>query len=112
MWFQFLQNTSFSGLPETDAGSTKDEIGHDLPITAPNTNDASDNKGTNTGGTITVALANAGHTLGGAESELVLNPLRLAFETKNAKVVELALDCLHVGVFDLFTFEFQNFFLG
>lgn len=99
-------------MPETDAGSTKDEIGHDQPITAPNTNDASDNKGTNTGGTITVALANAGHTLGGAESELVLNPLRLAFETKNAKVVELALDCLHVGVFDLFTFEFQNLFFG
>ncbi|KAL7148741.1 hypothetical protein ABFS83_06G199500 [Erythranthe nasuta] len=32
---------------------------------------------------------------GGAEGELVLNPLRLAFETKNIKVVELALDCLH-----------------
>lgn len=44
-----------------------------------------------------MVLANAGHTLSGAETELVLNPLRLAFETKNIKVVELALDCLHVG---------------
>lgn len=46
-------------------------------------------------GIITTALSNAGHTLDGAEAELVLNPLRLAFETKNAKVIELALDCLH-----------------
>ncbi|KAL3650082.1 Brefeldin A-inhibited guanine nucleotide-exchange protein 5 [Castilleja foliolosa] len=45
--------------------------------------------------TITVLLSKAGHTLGGAEAELVLNPIRLAFETKNIKVVELALDCLH-----------------
>lgn len=44
---------------------------------------------------IAAALSNAGHTLEGAEAELVLNPLRLAFETKNIKVVELALDCLH-----------------
>ncbi|EPS69435.1 hypothetical protein M569_05331, partial [Genlisea aurea] len=40
-------------------------------------------------------LANAGYTLEGAEAELVLSPLRIAFETKNAKIVELALDCLH-----------------
>lgn len=46
-------------------------------------------------GSITTALSNAGNTLDGAEAELVLNPLRLAFETKNVKVVELALDCLH-----------------
>ncbi|KAL6565308.1 hypothetical protein OROGR_002259 [Orobanche gracilis] len=46
-------------------------------------------------GSITTLLANAGHTLGEAEAELVLNPLRLAFETKIVKVVELALDCLH-----------------
>ncbi|XP_022754739.1 brefeldin A-inhibited guanine nucleotide-exchange protein 5 isoform X2 [Durio zibethinus] len=46
-------------------------------------------------GTITTALANAGYTLEGAEVELVLNPLRLAFETKNLKILEPALDCLH-----------------
>ncbi|GAA0168592.1 guanyl-nucleotide exchange factor [Lithospermum erythrorhizon] len=47
------------------------------------------------GETITTALANAGHTLGEAEAEIVLNPIRLAFETKNMKIIELALDCLH-----------------
>ncbi|EYU39506.1 hypothetical protein MIMGU_mgv1a000192mg [Erythranthe guttata] len=41
------------------------------------------------------ALQSAIQTYLGAEGELVLNPLRLAFETKNIKVVELALDCLH-----------------
>ncbi|KAH8504679.1 hypothetical protein H0E87_012060 [Populus deltoides] len=44
---------------------------------------------------ITVVLANAGCTLEGAEAELVLNPLRFAFETKNLKILEPALDCLH-----------------
>lgn len=47
-------------------------------------------------GTINISLANAGHTLGGAEVELVLKPLRLAFETKNLKIFDAALDCLHV----------------
>ncbi|KAH9613534.1 hypothetical protein KSS87_009649, partial [Heliosperma pusillum] len=44
---------------------------------------------------ITVALSNAGHTLEEAEAELVLSPLQIAFETKNMKIVELALDCFH-----------------
>lgn len=47
--------------------------------------------------TVTAALATAGHTLGGADLDIVLQPLRLAFETKNMKIVELALDCLHVS---------------
>ncbi|KAL9273490.1 Brefeldin A-inhibited guanine nucleotide-exchange protein 5-like protein, partial [Drosera capensis] len=47
-----------------------------------------------TGG-IAAALASASHILEGSDSELVLNPLRLAFETKNVKIIELALDCLH-----------------
>ncbi|CAH2065526.1 unnamed protein product [Thlaspi arvense] len=46
-------------------------------------------------GTINISLASAGHTLGGAEVELVLKPLRLAFETKNLKIFDAALDCLH-----------------
>ncbi|KAJ8751100.1 hypothetical protein K2173_016281 [Erythroxylum novogranatense] len=46
-------------------------------------------------GNITTALANAGCTLEAAEAELVLSPLRLAFETKNLKILDLALDCLH-----------------
>ena len=48
-------------------------------------------------------LANAGHVLQGADAEIVLNPLRLAFDTKNLKVLELALDCLHVCL--LFEYE-------
>ncbi|KAL0547936.1 hypothetical protein IC582_012375 [Cucumis melo] len=44
---------------------------------------------------ISIVLANAGHVLHGDDAELVLNPLRLAFDTKNLKVLELALDCLH-----------------
>ncbi|XP_027369108.1 brefeldin A-inhibited guanine nucleotide-exchange protein 5 isoform X2 [Abrus precatorius] len=46
-------------------------------------------------GNINIVLANAGQTLEGADAELVLNPLRLAFETKNLKILEPALDCLH-----------------
>ncbi|KAI3852911.1 hypothetical protein MKW92_028883 [Papaver armeniacum] len=45
--------------------------------------------------TITAALASAGHNLDVDEAELVLQPLRLAFETKNLKLVEPALNCLH-----------------
>jgi hypothetical protein len=48
------------------------------------------------GGSVTKTLANVGRSFKGAEAELVLNPLRLAFETKNPKVIELALDCIHV----------------
>lgn len=47
-------------------------------------------------GSVANALANAGHTLEAADAELVLNPLRLAIETKNLKLLESALDCLHV----------------
>ncbi|CAH9138892.1 unnamed protein product [Cuscuta epithymum] len=46
-------------------------------------------------GNITTSLAEAGHTLTGAEAELVLSPLKHALETKNIKFMELALDCLH-----------------
>ncbi|OIW00195.1 hypothetical protein TanjilG_29185 [Lupinus angustifolius] len=46
-------------------------------------------------GNITLVLASAGNTLDGADAELILNPLRIAFETKNLKILEAALDCLH-----------------
>ncbi|XP_024177635.1 brefeldin A-inhibited guanine nucleotide-exchange protein 5 isoform X2 [Rosa chinensis] len=46
-------------------------------------------------GTVSTVLATAGNTLEGAQAELVLNPLRLAFDTKNLKVLEPALDCFH-----------------
>ncbi|KAF9587546.1 hypothetical protein IFM89_004004 [Coptis chinensis] len=41
-------------------------------------------------GAITTALASVGHTLQGGSVELVLHPLRLAFETKNLKLPEPA----------------------
>ncbi|XP_074575032.1 brefeldin A-inhibited guanine nucleotide-exchange protein 5 [Curcuma longa] len=44
---------------------------------------------------IIAALACAGHTLDRAQTDLILKPLRLAFETKNIKLLELALDCIH-----------------
>ncbi|KAI4377501.1 hypothetical protein MLD38_015113 [Melastoma candidum] len=47
------------------------------------------------GVSITTALESAGHTLEGAEVAIVLTPLRLAFETKNIKILEPALDCHH-----------------
>ncbi|OAY54181.1 brefeldin A-inhibited guanine nucleotide-exchange protein 5 isoform X2 [Manihot esculenta] len=46
-------------------------------------------------GNVTIALANAGCTLDEADVEIVLHPLSLAFETKNLKILESALDCLH-----------------
>ncbi|KAJ0966984.1 hypothetical protein J5N97_023901 [Dioscorea zingiberensis] len=44
---------------------------------------------------ITTTLASAGQTLEASQAELVLQPLRLAFGTKNLKLMEPALDCLH-----------------
>ncbi|KAG6582539.1 Brefeldin A-inhibited guanine nucleotide-exchange protein 5, partial [Cucurbita argyrosperma subsp. sororia] len=44
---------------------------------------------------VLIVLGNAGNVLHGDDAELVLSPLRLAFDTKNLKVLELALDCLH-----------------
>ena len=72
----------------------KNGANHDSAVTLP-----TDGKQVAKSPTITAALANAGHVLDGADSELVLNQIRLAFETKNIKVVELALDCLHVCSF-------------
>ncbi|KAL6516751.1 Brefeldin A-inhibited guanine nucleotide-exchange protein 5 [Orobanche hederae] len=79
--------TNQSGSFESDSGAEKSEgSDHSAPsVVEPRSSS----------GSITTLLANAGHTLGEAEAELVLSPLRLAFETKIVKVVELALDCLH-----------------
>eukprot|EP00850_Spirogloea_muscicola_P020805 SM000227S07451 [mRNA] locus=s227:195203:204622:+ [translate_table: standard] len=40
-------------------------------------------------------MAEAGHSLEGTEAELVVLPLRLAIQTKQSKLIETALDCLH-----------------
>lgn len=54
-----------------------------------------------TGQAAAATLAEAGHILEGSEAELVILPLRLAFETKQPKLVEPALDCLHVRLSNL-----------
>ena len=78
-------------MSESDAGASKSEVESDQTPSVPHTAEQ-----VGPSRNITTALANAGHTLDAVEAELVLNPLRLAFETKNVKVIELALDCLHV----------------
>ncbi|XP_034700058.1 brefeldin A-inhibited guanine nucleotide-exchange protein 5 isoform X2 [Vitis riparia] len=87
--------TAYGSSSETDAGIAKNEIETDH--SRAHTGEGVERVGrpVGTSGTITAALAHAGHTLEGAEVELVLNPLRLAIETKNLKVLEPALDCLH-----------------
>ncbi|XP_058215944.1 brefeldin A-inhibited guanine nucleotide-exchange protein 5 isoform X3 [Rhododendron vialii] len=84
-------------LPEIDAGVVKNGIESDHTTTVPQAADETEqiSKAVGKRATITAALANAGNSLEGAETELVLNPIRLAFESKNVKVQELALDCLH-----------------
>ncbi|KAF9587109.1 hypothetical protein IFM89_039669 [Coptis chinensis] len=72
-------------VPNTDGS-------HSIPDTTQGTDAA---KPVESAGAITTALASAGHTLQGDQVELVLHPLRLAFETKNLKLLEPALDCLH-----------------
>ncbi|GLT85637.1 hypothetical protein SLE2022_038230 [Rubroshorea leprosula] len=82
---------------ETESGAEKSGTETDGSSTAPQTTEETGNvdKPVVLSRTIAIALANAGYTLEGAEVELVLNPLRLAFETQNLKILELALDCLH-----------------
>lgn len=46
--------------------------------------------------TAAATMAEAGHSLEGGEAEIIINPIRLAIETKQSKLIEPALDCLHV----------------
>lgn len=90
---------SFGSSSEPDGGAEEAEMGNDNSNGTPSSVEEIEPVGRTTSNIVSIrmVLSNAGHTLSGAEAELVLNPLRLAFETKNTKVVELALDCLHVG---------------
>ncbi|KAL2613840.1 hypothetical protein R1flu_025532 [Riccia fluitans] len=65
---------------EGDDSETKPALSHRRP---------------STGEGAAATMAEAGHSLQGSEADLVLLPLRLAFETKQPKLVESALDCLH-----------------
>nr|XP_043623310.1 brefeldin A-inhibited guanine nucleotide-exchange protein 5-like [Erigeron canadensis] len=85
--------TSSDGEDKSD-GSAKTEVEASTTPAASHDTEEAENIGAPVGN-VKTTLASAGHTLEGAESELVLNPLRLAYETKNPKIIELALDCLH-----------------
>lgn len=63
------------------------------PTSSKSPSDAASNL--NIGASAAATMSMAGHTLEQSEAELVLLPLRLAFETKQPKLVESALDCLH-----------------
>ncbi|GKV00013.1 hypothetical protein SLEP1_g12776 [Rubroshorea leprosula] len=93
---QVISSVGGSSL-ETENGVEKSGTETDGSSAAPQTAQEKGNVGKPVvvSGTMTTALASAGYTLEGAEVELVLNPLRLAFETKNLKILEPALDCLH-----------------
>ena len=86
----------FCSSPETEDGAAKTDT---VPGQSQTEEAESVAKPAITTTTISTVLAKAGNTLEGAQAELVLNPLRLAFETKNLKVLEPALDCIHVGIF-------------
>lgn len=81
-------------MSETDAGNAKNET--EAYHSQAHTSEGVEKVARPVGTSITAALAHAGCTLEGADVELVLNPLQLAMETKNLKVLEPALDCLHV----------------
>lgn len=85
-------------VPESDDGTAKSEVEADATPSASHDTAEAESDGAPvvaSGGSLKTTLGSAGHALEGAESELVIKPLRLAFETKNPKVIELALDCLH-----------------
>eukprot|EP00250_Pteridium_aquilinum_P021613 c25178_g1_i1 orf=72-5432(+) len=77
-----------SSVQEKEAESTPGS-----PSSAASTTDAASLASTSVSAAAT--LSTAGHTLERSEADLVLLPLRLAFETKQPKLVESALDCLH-----------------
>lgn len=83
---------------ETDSGAAKGGTEPAHSQTVPHTTEKAHHVGPPVGrtGTLTSVLSSAGHSLEEAQAELVLNPLQLAFETKNLKIIEPALDCLHV----------------
>ena len=83
------QDTSSEGEPSTPK-ETETKSVDTSPVSSP--------AKPSTGQAAAATLAEAGHTLEGSEADLVILPLRLAFETKQSKLVESALDCLHVSL--------------
>ncbi|XP_061361482.1 brefeldin A-inhibited guanine nucleotide-exchange protein 5 [Gastrolobium bilobum] len=86
---QRKQSEANQAAPSAESGSTNETEDGAATRTEPDQSQKAEH------GNIAAVLANAGNTLEGADAELVLNPLRLAFDTKNLKLLEPALDCLH-----------------
>ncbi|XP_047964493.1 brefeldin A-inhibited guanine nucleotide-exchange protein 5-like isoform X2 [Salvia hispanica] len=81
-----LATVRFSGSLEPDSGVERNEGAESAANVEP----------TSSRGSTTAAMSDvAGHMQGRAYADLLLDPLKLAFETKNTKLVELALDCFH-----------------
>ncbi|KAL1532818.1 brefeldin A-inhibited guanine nucleotide-exchange protein 5-like isoform X1 [Salvia divinorum] len=74
-----------SGSFEPDSGVEKNE----------GAESAANVKPTSSSGSTTEMSDVTGHMQGRAYADLLLDPLKLAFEAKNSKLVELALDCFH-----------------
>ncbi|XP_042036168.1 brefeldin A-inhibited guanine nucleotide-exchange protein 5-like isoform X2 [Salvia splendens] len=80
-----LATVRFSGSFEPDSGVERNEGAESAANVEPTSSSRS-----------TTAMSDvAGHMQGQAYADLLLDPLKLAFETKNTKLVELALDCFH-----------------
>ncbi|XP_042002485.1 brefeldin A-inhibited guanine nucleotide-exchange protein 5-like isoform X2 [Salvia splendens] len=71
-----LATVRFSGSFEPDSGGEK-------------------NEGAESAAKDVEPTSSSGSTTAVSDADLVLEPLKLAFETKNTKLVELALDCFH-----------------
>jgi hypothetical protein len=97
-WVLILKSFLVCSSLETDGGAARTATEPDNSHSVQHSTEEADHVGRPVGrsGNITTVLSSAGRTLEGAQAELVLNPLRLAFETKNLKTIEPALDCLHV----------------
>ncbi|CAI5948228.1 unnamed protein product [Closterium sp. NIES-64] len=96
------------GLPQTDEPGAAEtvpqpqqpaQLAGTIPLEPAGSGDGSGRAHPNTANaanvTAAAAMAEAGHSLEGVEAELILCPLRLAIESKQSRLMETALDCLH-----------------
>ncbi|CAI5472045.1 unnamed protein product, partial [Closterium sp. Yama58-4] len=95
------------GLPQTDEPgaeivpqpNTGEQLAGTIPLEPAGSGEGSGRAHPNTANaanvTAAAAMAEAGHSLEGVEAELILCPLRLAIESKQSRLMETALDCLH-----------------
>lgn len=90
-----LQQTSTKGEASVNSHEDAEEGDRPAPAVPEAASTSLPSKPTSTGQAAAAILAEAGHNLEESQADLVVLPLRLAIETKQAKLVETALDCLH-----------------